>query len=51
MPFFAALVVIAVLVALFIDPPRVLLVMAGSYALSGPLLWLWQRVKPKAKAA
>ena len=50
-PFTAALAVVAVLVALFIDPPRVLLFMAGSYALSGPLLWLWQKAKPKAKAA
>ncbi len=47
-PFVMALVVVAVLVALFIDPPRVLLFMATSYALSGPALWLWLKMKPKA---
>lgn len=50
-PFAAAFVVIVVLVALFIDPPRVLLAMAGAYALSGPLYWLWLKLKPKAAAA
>jgi CDP-diacylglycerol--serine O-phosphatidyltransferase len=49
-PFTAALAIVAVLVALFIDPPRVLLFMAVSYALSGPLLWLWLKAKPKASA-
>jgi CDP-diacylglycerol--serine O-phosphatidyltransferase len=48
-PFVMALVVLAVLVALFIDPPRVLLFMAASYASSGPLYWLWQKMKPRAK--
>jgi CDP-diacylglycerol---serine O-phosphatidyltransferase len=46
-PFATALLVLAVLVALFIDPPRVLLVMAVSYALSGPGYWLWQKLRPK----
>ena len=47
-PFITALAVVAVLVALFIDPPRVLLLMAATYALSGPGHWLWQKIKPKA---
>jgi CDP-diacylglycerol--serine O-phosphatidyltransferase len=50
-PFGMALVVVAVLVALFIDPPRVLLLVAGSYAISGPLYWLWLKLKPKSTAA
>ncbi|MBP7891525.1 MAG: CDP-diacylglycerol--serine O-phosphatidyltransferase [Arenimonas sp.] len=50
-PFGMALVVVAVLVALFIDPARVLLLMAGSYAVSGPLYWLWLKLKPKSTSA
>lgn len=49
-PFKMTLIVVAVLVALFIDPPRVLLLMAGAYALSGPAYWLWLKLKPKYKA-
>ena len=49
-PFKMTLIVLAVLVALFIDPPRVLLLMAGAYALSGPLYWSWLKIKPKPKA-
>ncbi|HWS40575.1 MAG TPA: CDP-diacylglycerol--serine O-phosphatidyltransferase [Arenimonas sp.] len=50
-PFVAALAVVAVLVALFIDTPRVLLLMAATYALSGPVYWLWLKMKPKASVA
>ena len=50
-PFGMALVVVAVLVALFIDPPRVLLLMAGTYAASGLLYWLWLKLKPKSASA
>lgn len=50
-PFRMALVVVAVLVALFIDPPRVLLLMAASYAISGPAYWFWLKLKPKPKIA
>jgi len=42
-PFFAIVVAIAVLIALVLDPPRVLLAAAGLYALSGPAQWLWRR--------
>lgn len=50
-PFGMALVMVAVLVALFIDPPRVLLLMAGTYAASGPLYWLWLKLKQKSASA
>jgi CDP-diacylglycerol--serine O-phosphatidyltransferase len=39
-PFFALLVAVAVLVALVLDPPKVLLAVTVLYALSGPLMWL-----------
>lgn len=42
-PFFALLVAVIVLVALVIDPPRVLLAAAALYALSGPVLWFRRR--------
>jgi CDP-diacylglycerol--serine O-phosphatidyltransferase len=46
-PFFAIVLVLVVLMALVLDPPRVLLAAAVLYALSGPVLWLRRR---KAKA-
>ncbi|MEO6263360.1 MAG: CDP-diacylglycerol--serine O-phosphatidyltransferase, partial [Luteimonas sp.] len=42
-PFFAIVVALAMLIALVIDPPKVLLAAATLYALSGPLLWLRRR--------
>ena len=45
-PFFALLVAVVVLVALVIDPPRVLLAAAALYALSGPVLWVRRRRLP-----
>ena len=42
-PFFAIVVAIAVLIALVLDPPRVLLAAGVLYALSGPVQWLWRR--------
>jgi CDP-diacylglycerol--serine O-phosphatidyltransferase len=41
----AAALVFAVMVA---DPPRVLLVLFGLYALSGPATWLWKRWRGQA---
>ena len=41
-PFFALLLVVAALIALWIDPPKTLLAVLGAYALSGPTLWLWR---------
>jgi CDP-diacylglycerol--serine O-phosphatidyltransferase len=42
-PFVAMLVAVAVLIALWIDPPRVLLAATTLYALSGPVMWLRRR--------
>jgi CDP-diacylglycerol--serine O-phosphatidyltransferase len=42
-PFFALLIAVAVLIALWIEPPVTLLVAATLYALSGPLLWFRRR--------
>lgn len=42
-PFAAMLIAVAVLIGLWIDPPRVLLAATALYALSGPVLWLRRR--------
>jgi len=42
-PFFALLIVVAALIALWIDPPKTLLTVMVLYALSGPALWLRRR--------
>jgi CDP-diacylglycerol---serine O-phosphatidyltransferase len=42
-PFFAIVLVLAVLIALVIDPPKMLLAASALYALSGPVLWLRRR--------
>jgi CDP-diacylglycerol--serine O-phosphatidyltransferase len=42
-PFFAIVLVPIVLIALVIDPPKVLLAATALYALSGPVLWLRRR--------
>ncbi|WP_147653435.1 CDP-diacylglycerol--serine O-phosphatidyltransferase [Vulcaniibacterium gelatinicum] len=42
-PFAAIVVAVAVIIALVIDPPRVLFAAAALYALSGPALWLVRR--------
>ncbi|WP_049723997.1 CDP-diacylglycerol--serine O-phosphatidyltransferase [Gilvimarinus polysaccharolyticus] len=42
-PFVAMLAVVLVFVVITIDPARVLLVVAASYAFSGPVCWLWSR--------
>jgi CDP-diacylglycerol--serine O-phosphatidyltransferase len=44
-PFWVMLLIVGFLVALLIDPPRVLLTVAVAYALSGPLYWLWHRAR------
>ncbi|MGO1541801.1 MAG: CDP-diacylglycerol--serine O-phosphatidyltransferase [Luteimonas sp.] len=45
-PFVALLVAVGVLIALWIDPPKTLLVASVLYALSGPLTWVWRRWRP-----
>jgi CDP-diacylglycerol--serine O-phosphatidyltransferase len=42
-PFVAIVLVLAILAALMLDPPKVLLAAAALYALSGPGAWLWRR--------
>ena len=42
-PFFALLIAVAVLVALVLDPPKVLLAVGVLYALSGPVMWFRRR--------
>jgi CDP-diacylglycerol--serine O-phosphatidyltransferase len=42
-PFFALLIAVAALIALWINPPITLLVVSVAYALSGPLQWAWRR--------
>jgi len=45
-PFVAIVIALALLIALVIDPPRVLFAAAVLYALSGPVLWLRRRRAP-----
>jgi CDP-diacylglycerol--serine O-phosphatidyltransferase len=42
-PFFALLIAVAALIALWIDPPITLLTVSVVYALSGPAQWAWRR--------
>ena len=42
-PFFIIVVAVAVLIALVLDPPKVLLAATAAYALSGPIAWLRRR--------
>ncbi len=44
-PFLAIVVVVAVLVAIAINPPQVLLLVCGGYALSGPGYWFYRRAR------
>ena len=48
-PFFVIVVALALLIALWIDPPKVLLTAAALYALSGPVLWLRRRRAPSLR--
>ena len=50
-PFVFLVIALAVLVALVLDPPKVLLAAAVLYALSGPLGWLWRRARGHGTAA
>jgi CDP-diacylglycerol--serine O-phosphatidyltransferase len=49
-PFWVMLLIVGFLVALMIDPPRVLLGVAVAYALSGPAYWLFGKVRPRPTA-
>ena len=50
-PFLAIVVAVAVVVAIAIDPPIVLLAIAALYALSGPLYWAYRRLRPAVEVA
>ncbi len=50
-PFVALVLAVGVLIALWIDPPKTLLVAATLYALSGPALWLYRRRTPPVEPA
>ena len=46
---FLALALVPIIIAVMVtDPPRVLFVIGVLYALSGPLMWLWQRWRQPA---
>ena len=49
-PFLAIVLVLAVLVAVAIDPPTVLLAILALYALSGPAYWAWRRLRRPGEA-
>ncbi len=46
-PFAALFAVIMIFVVISIDPPRVLLAMAATYALSGPVIFAWKKLRSK----
>ena len=49
-PFIALVVVVLVFAVILADPPRVLLVLFGLYALSGPVQFFWERRQLADKA-
>ncbi len=50
-PFVAMLAMILVFVVITIDPPRILLGMALTYGLSGPVLWAWSKLRAQRRGA
>ncbi len=50
-PFIVLALASLVIAILFVDPPRVLFVVGVLYALSGPLMWAWQRMRRGGKRA
>ena len=44
-PFMLLLGIIVAIVAIYVYPPRLLLTISGLYALSGPALWAWNRLR------
>jgi len=49
-PFWFLLLIVAVIIALLIDAPKVIFGVAVVYVLSGPVGWLWQRRRGAAGA-
>jgi CDP-diacylglycerol--serine O-phosphatidyltransferase len=50
-PFWVMLLIVGFLGALLVDPPHVLFFAAATYAVSGPLYWLWNKLRRKEIAA
>ncbi|MEO8161439.1 MAG: CDP-diacylglycerol--serine O-phosphatidyltransferase [Arenimonas sp.] len=50
-PFWVMLLVVGFLVALLVDAPSVLFFTTAAYAVSGPLTWVWSRLRRKGAAA
>ena len=50
-PFVALLIALAILIAMWVDPPKTLLVAALLYAASGPVQWFWRRKDARTGAA
>lgn len=50
-PFVALVVAVGLLIAMWVDPPKTLLIAAVLYALSGPGLWVWRRRRGGAETA
>jgi CDP-diacylglycerol---serine O-phosphatidyltransferase len=50
-PFWVMVLIVGFLVAVMVDPPRVLLTVAVFYALSGPVSWLVRRARAPKPAA
>ena len=48
-PFVAVLLALGIFVALAVDPPHVLLGIAGLYLLSGPAMWGWNRLRRRSR--
>ncbi|MEJ2445271.1 MAG: CDP-diacylglycerol--serine O-phosphatidyltransferase [Exilibacterium sp.] len=48
-PFVAMLAVIVVFVVVTIDPPRILLGLLTLYGLSGPVIWIWNRLVKRSQ--
>jgi CDP-diacylglycerol--serine O-phosphatidyltransferase len=50
-PFWVMLLVVLFLAAVITDPARVLFFSAAAYAVSGPLTWVWNRIRRRGAAA
>jgi CDP-diacylglycerol--serine O-phosphatidyltransferase len=50
-PFITLVAVVLVFAVLFLDPPRVLLLIALVYAASGPVQHVWRRVRKRRRRA
>jgi CDP-diacylglycerol--serine O-phosphatidyltransferase len=50
-PFWVMLLIVAFLGALLVDPPHVLFFTAAAYAVSGPLYWIWTKLRRKETPA